>query len=94
MKHLLVGLVLVVLYIVMRRRHGADKAPGPLSVGMVGVRGTADQTFTSEGTVSVNGEIWKATSRKGIINKGDRIRVIAIKAGLLLEVEAEGSDGT
>lgn len=94
MTYLLIGLVLVVLYIVMGRRHGADKAPGSLSVSIIGVRGTADRTFTSEGTVSVNGEIWKATSRKGIINKGDRIRVIAIKAGLVLEVEAEGSDGT
>ena len=91
------GLVLVVLYIVMSRRQGADKAPELLWIGMVGVRGTADQTFTSEGTISVNGEIWKATSRKGIIHKGDRIRVVAIKPGLVLEVEAEtpaGSEGS
>ncbi len=94
MKYLLVGLVLVVLYIVMSRRQGADKAPEPLWIGMVGVQGTADQTFTSEGTVSVNGEIWKATSRRGIINKGDRIRVVAIKPGLVLEVDAEAAAGT
>jgi membrane-bound ClpP family serine protease len=93
-KYLLVGLVLVALYIVMSRRQGADKVPEPLWIGMVGVRGTADQTFTSEGTVSVNGEIWKATSRKGIINKGERIRVVALKPGLVLEVEAETSAGT
>ena len=94
MKYLLVGLVLVALYIVMARRKVADKSPEPLWIGMVGVKGTADQTFTSEGTVSVNGEIWKATSRKGIIHKGGRIRVVAIKSGLVLEVEAEESTST
>ena len=94
MKYLLVGLVLVALYIVMARRKVADRNPEPLWIGMVGVKGTADQTFTSEGTVSVNGEIWKATSRKGIIHKGGRIRVVAIKSGLVLEVEAEESTST
>ena len=94
MKYLLVGLVLVALYIVMARRKVADKSPEPLWIGMVGVKGTADQTFTSEGTVSVHGEIWKATSRKGIIHKGGRIRVVAIKSGLVLEVEAEESTST
>ena len=88
------GLVFVVLYIVMGRRQRADKASEPLWIGMVGVTGTADQTFTAEGTVSVNGEIWKATARKGIIHKGDRVRVVAIKPGLVLEVEAVISAGT
>ncbi len=94
MKYLFVGLVLVVLYIVMTRRHGADKAPGPLWNGMIGLSGIADQTFTTEGTVYVNGELWKATSRRGIIHKGDKVRVVALKPGLVLEVEAEGSATT
>lgn len=94
MKYFLVVLVLVVLYIVMSRRKGADKGPGPLWNGMIGVSGTADQTFTSEGTVSVNGEIWKATCRKGIVHKGDKIRIVAVKPGLVVEVEAEPPAGT
>lgn len=94
MKYLILGLVLVVLYIVMSRRRPADKVPQPLWIGMVGVTGTADETFTSEGTVSVNGEIWKATSRRGIIQKGGKIRVTAIKPGLVLEVEADESAST
>ncbi len=85
--------MLVVLYILMSRRRVADRAPEPLWISMVGVTGTADQTFTSEGTVRVNGEIWKATSGKGIVHKGDRVRVIAIKPGLVLEVEAEINAG-
>jgi membrane-bound ClpP family serine protease len=93
-KYLIFGLALLALYIVMTRRQGVDRGPQPLWIGMVGVTGTADQTFTSEGTVSVNGEIWKATSRRGIIHKGVRIRVVAIKPGLVLEVEAEESAST
>jgi membrane-bound ClpP family serine protease len=93
-KYLIIGLALLALYIVMTRRQGVDRGPQPLWIGMVGVTGTADQTFTSEGTVSVNGEIWKATSRRGIIHKGGRIRVVAIKSGLVLEVEAEESTST
>ena len=94
MKYLLVGLVLVALYIVMARRKVADRSPEPLWIGMVGVKVTADQTFTSEGTVSVHGEIWKATSRRGIVHKGAKVRVVAIRPGLVLEVEAEDSAGT
>ena len=94
MKYLILGLVVVVLYIVMRRRSPADRGIEPLWIGMVGVTGTADRTFTAEGTVSVNGEIWKATSRRGIIHKGSRIRVVAIKPGLVLEVEADETAST
>lgn len=102
MKYLILAIALVVLYTVMSRRRPSGTSPKtpadtesqPLWVGMVGAVGTADQTFTSEGTVSVNGEIWKATSRRGIIHKGGRVRVVAIRPGLVLEVEAEDSAST
>lgn len=102
MKYLILGLALVVLCIVVSRRRPfvmspklpADMLTQPLWIGMVGVTGRADQTFTSEGTVSVNGEIWRATSRKGIIHKGGKIRVVAIKPGLVLEVEADEAAST
>lgn len=102
MKYLILGLALVALYIVVSRRRPfvmspelpADMVSKPLWIGMVGVTGTADQTFTSEGTVSVNGEIWKATSQRGIIHKGGKIRVVAIKPGLVLEVEADEAAST
>ena len=54
---------------------------------MVGLTGTAEQTFTTTGTITVNGEIWKATSKKEIVHKGDRVRILAMKPGLVLEVE-------
>lgn len=101
-KYLILAIALVVLYIVVSRRRpfvmsteiSAETLSQPLWVGMAGVAGTADQTFTSEGTVSVNGEIWKATSRRGIIHKGAKVRVVAIKPGLVLEVEADESAST
>lgn len=58
---------------------------------MVGLTATAEQTFTTEGTVRVNGEIWKATSKRGVITKGDSVRVVALLPGLVLEVEAISS---
>ena len=54
---------------------------------MVGLTGTAEQTFTTAGTITVNGEIWKATSKRGIVHKGDRVCILAMNPGLILEVE-------
>ncbi|MEY4667604.1 MAG: NfeD-like C-terminal, partner-binding [Pseudomonadota bacterium] len=89
MNYLVLGLALVALCIVVTRRKGVERGPEPLWIGMVGVTGTADNTFTTEGTVTVNGEIWKATSRKGIIQRGETVRVLSINPGLVLEVEAD-----
>jgi len=91
-KYILAGLVLFILLVVFRRRR-SSKAVDGVCAGMVGLTGTAEQTFTTEGTVLVNGEIWKATSRKGIVHKGDRVRVVAMKPGLVLEVELVSSHG-
>lgn len=53
----------------------------------VGLIGRAEETFTDQGTVLVQGEIWKASNIKGIVQKGDPIRVVALREGLVLEVE-------
>jgi membrane-bound serine protease (ClpP class) len=54
--------------------------------GLVGQRGRAIATFTSQGKVYVNGEIWDAACTQGIIEKGAEIEVTAVREGLLLEV--------
>jgi membrane-bound ClpP family serine protease len=54
---------------------------------MVGLKGVAQETFVVQGTILVRGEIWKATSRQGIIQRGESVRVTAMSQGLLLEVE-------
>lgn len=87
MKYLVAGLLLLLFYFVLNRRNAPFKAVEPSWIGMIGLRGTAEQTFTTDGTITVNGEIWKATSKKGIVHKGDRVRIIAMNPGLVLEVE-------
>jgi membrane-bound ClpP family serine protease len=86
-KYLLFGL-LVLLAIFLLRRQPQQAAVDGSWVGMVGLTGTAERTFTTEGTVVVNGEIWKATSKRGVISQGDQVRVVAMLPGLILEVEA------
>ncbi len=54
--------------------------------GMVGQQGVAQETFAQEGVVMVRGELWRATSDGGIVQKGDTVQVREIRAGLILVV--------
>jgi membrane-bound ClpP family serine protease len=42
--------------------------------------------FTQEGLVFARGELWKATSDGGIIQKDDTVQVRQVRAGLVLVV--------
>ncbi|MBX7137340.1 MAG: nodulation protein NfeD [Oligoflexia bacterium] len=55
--------------------------------GLAGLEGQVTETVSTRGKVFVNGEIWSATSSSGILEKGAQIRVVAVREGLLLEVE-------
>jgi len=56
---------------------------------MVGRMGQADSGIDPDGTVRVDGALWRArTNRATPIGSGDPVRVVAID-GLLLEVEPE-----
>ena len=61
---------------------------------MIGQEGVALETFSSAGTVMVRGEEWKATSSRGIIEKGSPIRVTKQISGLVLLVEAIENRGS
>jgi membrane-bound ClpP family serine protease len=87
-KYLCGGLILLLVYVVLYRRKAPYTPVNPSWLGMVGLTGTAESTFTTEGTIVVNGEIWKATSKRGIVHKGDRVRICAMHPGLVLEVES------
>ncbi len=53
----------------------------------IGLLGRAEETFARQGTILVQGEIWKATTLKGIVQKGDCVKVLGLREGLVLEVE-------
>ncbi|MFN4896010.1 MAG: NfeD family protein [Pseudomonadota bacterium] len=55
--------------------------------GMIGQQGVAQETFAREGLVLVRGELWRATSDGGIIEKGDTVLVHEIRSGLMLVVQ-------
>lgn len=76
----LVGLALFIALL----NWGGDKQDD--ASGMIGRRGVAQETFTQEGVVLVQGELWRATSNGGIINKGASVEVLGLQPGLLLVV--------
>ncbi len=55
--------------------------------GMVGLIGQAVENISNSGRVFVNGEYWGAECSSGIIEKGASVKVIAMKPGMLLQVE-------
>ncbi len=54
--------------------------------GMVGLEAVAEETFSHEGRVFVRGELWRATTERGIVQKGQRVVVTEVRPGLLLVV--------
>ncbi len=54
--------------------------------GMVGQQGIAEENFSQAGMVFARGELWKATSDGGIIQKGDTVEVLEVQTGLVLVV--------
>jgi membrane-bound ClpP family serine protease len=54
---------------------------------MIGLTGTATENISSHGSVSIRGELWRATCARGIIVKGEDVRVVALGEGLTLVVE-------
>jgi membrane-bound serine protease (ClpP class) len=54
---------------------------------LVGLIGKAAENISAKGRIFVNGEYWKATCNGGIIEKGAQAKVVAIKPGMILEVE-------
>jgi membrane-bound ClpP family serine protease len=47
-------------------------------------------TFSDSGTITVRGEIWKATAARGLVQRGDKVRVVEVGPELTLVVEKLG----
>jgi membrane-bound ClpP family serine protease len=58
---------------------------------LVGADAEASETFVEKGHVYVFGELWRAASRSGVIERGDRVRILAVGEGMVLEVEKIGA---
>lgn len=85
----LVGLALVSVAYAVVRSQKRKVTTG--REGMVGLIGQAAENISSSGRVFVNGEYWGAVCNSGIIEKGASVRVIAMKPGMILEVERSNS---
>jgi membrane-bound ClpP family serine protease len=81
----LVPIAICLVLVALLRR---SKRPVGDHLDMVGLEGVAEETFSREGKVFVRGELWRATARKGIIQKGSQVRVQSVEPGLLLVVES------
>lgn len=77
------GVLSLFVVLVWRTNRGA-KVDG---AAMIGLEGEARETFTSSGMVHVRGELWRATTPRGIIERGSAVRVVAMRPGLVLVVE-------
>ena len=92
MTYLVVGLLFILFLRLVRSTNASPKGGDEELTGVVGLIGKANETFTTNGTVMVRGEIWKATAKRGIVREGDRVRVVRLVTGLLLEVEVVPDD--
>lgn len=61
---------------------------------MVGLEGIAQDTFSKEGVVFVRGELWRATTKRGIVQRGEHVRITEVLPGLVLVVERSEDDST
>lgn len=80
------ALMLSVVYAVLRsyRRQVTTGAEG-----LIGKVGEVLDTVSSSGRVSLNGEIWKAYSSEGIIEKGSQVTVVKVGPGLSVQVKRQ-----
>jgi membrane-bound serine protease (ClpP class) len=78
-------LLIWVLGMMMRVRHGAGAA---LQENMVGLTGLAQDDFTGEGYIRLQGELWRAVSPESV-RRGQAVRVKSME-GLVLHVEPIG----
>lgn len=79
------GLLLALVVRVVIKAQSSKPRTG--AEGLPGLRGKALQNFAESGKVQVNGEIWKAWTAEGLIEKGDLVEVVQLNEGLILEVK-------
>lgn len=76
----LLGLILT-LYLAYLSRH-KKSGSGPLD--LIGANGTANSDLNPEGSVLVNGELWRARISQGTLAADEPVRVLGVEGHLLL----------
>lgn len=76
------ALLLIVLFLAGLSRH-KKSASGPLKI--IGAVGQAESALAPEGSVVINGELWRARVENGsFVQARDRVRVVGVQGHLLL----------
>ena len=66
------------------------------SVGLSALQGATGRALTpiaTEGSIAVQGEVWKACTRTGIIDVGATVKVVGVRPGMVLEVQSLAGGG-
>ena len=80
---LIVGIALIFVIALIKRGKRSENQADVL-IGEIGV---ALDNIANSGQIRINGEIWNARSKEGIIPKGESALVIGTAEGLVLEVK-------
>ena len=82
---LLLGLVVLVLiltaYLIYLSRH---KKSATGAINLVGATGIVQSTLDPEGSVIINGELWRARAVNGPVGDQQRVRVVGVDSHLVL----------
>ncbi len=89
---LLAVLAGICVWLLCRNRPESQESD-PIGLSMIGLTGIANENISSRGSVSIRGELWNAACERGIILKGEAVRVIAVREELTLVVERVSKDG-
>lgn len=75
-----VGFLLAVIMGLSRHKKSAGR-----EVNVIGAVGSVDAKLNPEGTVIVDGELWRARAvQNTVVKPGTKVRVVALQAHLLL----------
>ena len=84
----IIVVVAIGFFIAVELRKSQNRSVLSANAELIGKTAVAVDTFSSKGRVKVQGEVWTAICRNGIISAGDSVKIVGASDDLLqLEVE-------